>query len=172
MRRLNASNEKSPVGSKAQTARLGSLLCWYRLRMAKPITAATTMTPAVIPQPIFRQGFKLADHILLTTLVASGLPHLLKTIFDQPRSDRLTVRGHWRGVPLSGNRWDAFPSGHAVHVGALASAAWCLPRRQCEAAWSWALAWLPPGLSGWHTGPRMCWLGLLWVLSPNVACVD
>ena len=78
---------------------------------------------------------RIADHVLLTTLVASGLPHLLNTIFDQPRPDRLTVRGHWRGVPLSGKRWDAFPSGHAVHVGALASAASCLPRRQRDAVW-------------------------------------
>jgi membrane-associated phospholipid phosphatase len=82
-----------------------------------------------------RRRRRIADHVLLTTLVASGLPHLLKSIFDQPRPDRLTVRGHWRGVPLSGNRWDAFPSGHAVHVGALASAASRLPRRQRYAVW-------------------------------------
>ena len=78
---------------------------------------------------------KIADHVLITTMVASGLPHLMKTIFDQPRPDRLTVLGHWRGVPLSGNEWDAFPSGHAVYVGALASAASCLPRRQRDAVW-------------------------------------
>jgi membrane-associated phospholipid phosphatase len=78
---------------------------------------------------------KTADHILFTTLVASGLPHLLKTVFDQRRPDRLTVRGHWRGVPLSGNRLDAFPSGHAVHVGALASAASRFPRNQRNAVW-------------------------------------
>jgi membrane-associated phospholipid phosphatase len=82
-----------------------------------------------------RRQRRIADHLLLTTLVASGLPHLIKTIFDQPRPDRLTVRGHWRGVPLSGNRSDAFPSGHAVHVGALASAASCLPRRQRDVVW-------------------------------------
>jgi membrane-associated phospholipid phosphatase len=76
-----------------------------------------------------------ADHVLLVTLVASALPHVLKTVFDQQRPDRLTVRGHWRGVPLSGNRFDAFPSGHAVHVGALASAASELPRRQRFIAW-------------------------------------
>lgn len=66
---------------------------------------------------------RAADHILITTLVASALPHFLKTVFDQRRPDRLTVRGHWRGVPLSGNSMDAFPSGHAFHVGALMSAA-------------------------------------------------
>jgi hypothetical protein len=38
-----------------------------------------------------------ADHILLTTLAASALPHLLKKLFDQERPDRLTLRGHWRG---------------------------------------------------------------------------
>jgi undecaprenyl-diphosphatase len=73
--------------------------------------------------------------VLLTTLVASAMPHLLKTVFDQERPDRLTVRGHWRGVPLSGNRLDAFPSGHAVHVGALASAASRLPRRERNTVW-------------------------------------
>jgi membrane-associated phospholipid phosphatase len=78
---------------------------------------------------------RIADHFLLTTLVASALPHLLKTLFDQQRPDRLTARGHWRGVPLSGKRLDAFPSGHAVHVGALASAASRLPRRQRNIAW-------------------------------------
>jgi membrane-associated phospholipid phosphatase len=78
---------------------------------------------------------RTADHILLTTLAASVLPHLLKTAFDQQRPDRLTVRGHWRGVPISGRQFDAFPSGHAVHVGALASAASRLPRRQRNLVW-------------------------------------
>jgi undecaprenyl-diphosphatase len=58
-----------------------------------------------------------------------------KTVFDQERPDRLTVRGHWRGIPFSGNRLDAFPSGHAVHIGALASAASILPAKQRNAAW-------------------------------------
>ena len=82
-----------------------------------------------------RRRRRAADHVLLTTLVASAVPHLLKNIFDQERPDRLTVRGHWRGVPLSGNRMDAFPSGHALHVGALASAASRLPPRQRNAVW-------------------------------------
>jgi undecaprenyl-diphosphatase len=78
---------------------------------------------------------RAADHVLLTTLVASALPHLLKGVFDQERPDRLTVRGHWRGVPISGNELDAFPSGHAVHVGALASAASRLPTQQRNVVW-------------------------------------
>ncbi len=82
-----------------------------------------------------RSQRRITDHVLLTTFVASALPHLLKAIFDQQRPDRLTVRGHWRGVPISGKEFDAFPSGHAVHVGALASAASLLPKRQRNAVW-------------------------------------
>src|SRR6266851_9287280 len=73
---------------------------------------------------------RASDHILLTTLVSSGLPHVLKTVFDQERPDRRTIQGHWRGVPFSGKWLDAFPSGHAVHMGALASAASTLPVKQ------------------------------------------
>jgi membrane-associated phospholipid phosphatase len=75
-----------------------------------------------------RKQRNAADHVLITMLVASALPHFLKIIFDQRRPDRLTVRGHWRGVPISGNSMDAFPSGHALHVGALASAAAQAPK--------------------------------------------
>jgi membrane-associated phospholipid phosphatase len=95
------------------------------------LTAAWWLYTRNQTRPICR----MADHVLLTTLVASALPHLLKTLFDQQRPDRLTVRGHWRGVPFSGKRFDAFPSGHAVHIGALASAASRLPRRQRTVAW-------------------------------------
>jgi hypothetical protein len=79
---------------------------------------------------------RASNHVLLTTLVSSALPHILKKMFDQERPDRLTVWGHWRGVPLSGRRLDAFPSGHAVHIGALASAASVLPPRQRNTLWA------------------------------------
>jgi len=48
-------------------------------------------------------------------------------MFDQTRPDRTTVLGHIHGVSFSGRRDDAFPSGHALHMGALASAAGTLP---------------------------------------------
>jgi PAP2 superfamily len=79
---------------------------------------------------------RVADHILLTSLAASALPHLLKTLFDQERPDRRTIGGHLRGIPFSGKKYDAFPSGHAVHVGALASAASTLPAKQRNLVWS------------------------------------
>jgi membrane-associated phospholipid phosphatase len=73
--------------------------------------------------PLRRAG----NHALLVTLAASLLPHGLKIVFDQTRPDRRTIIGHVHGVPLSGKRKDAFPSGHALHMGALASGASALP---------------------------------------------
>lgn len=78
---------------------------------------------------------RVSDHIVLCTAATTVLPHILKRIFNQRRPDRLTVRGHWRGVPLSGRSRDAFPSGHAMHIGALASAASTLPPASRNAAW-------------------------------------
>ena len=69
-----------------------------------------------------------SDHLLVTTLVASLVPHLLKSVFDQERPDRLTVVGHLHGIPVSGRAKDAFPSGHAIQVGAISSAASELPQ--------------------------------------------
>jgi len=77
-----------------------------------------------------------SDHILLTTLAVIVAPRLLKSIFNQRRPDRLTVRGHLHGVPVSGKPLDAFPSGHAMHVGALASAATVLPRATRNFVWT------------------------------------
>lgn len=70
---------------------------------------------------------RVANHILTISLATAVLPHILKTVFDQIRPDRLTLLGHGRGIPFSGRARDAFPSGHAVHMGALASAAGLLP---------------------------------------------
>jgi len=60
----------------------------------------------------------------------------MKHFIDQERPDRLTIKGHLRGVPLSGKSSDAFPSGHALHVGALASAATLLPTKTRNAIWA------------------------------------
>jgi undecaprenyl-diphosphatase len=76
------------------------------------------------------------NHVMLTTLAVSLVPHLLKSIFDQRRPDRLTVRGHVHGVPFSGKPLDAFPSGHALHVGAVASAATALSPAKRNMIWA------------------------------------
>jgi membrane-associated phospholipid phosphatase len=67
------------------------------------------------------------NHVLLVTVAATLMPHTMKSLFDQTRPDRKTVLGHVHGVSFSGKREDAFPSGHALHMGALASAAGALP---------------------------------------------
>jgi membrane-associated phospholipid phosphatase len=74
-------------------------------------------------EPLRRAG----NHALLVTVAASLLPHGLKLLFDQIRPDRRTVIGHVHGISFNGKRDDAFPSGHALHMGALASAAGTLP---------------------------------------------
>jgi hypothetical protein len=66
---------------------------------------------------------RACNHALLVTVAASLIPHGLKLLFDQTRPDRRTVIGHVHGASFSGKREDAFPSGHALHMGALASAA-------------------------------------------------
>lgn len=81
---------------------------------------------------------RASTHVLATTIASSLLPHLLKKVFNQKRPDRKTVCGHFRGIPLSGKTYDAFPSGHAVHMGALASAATRLPPRQRSIVWALA----------------------------------
>jgi membrane-associated phospholipid phosphatase len=73
-------------------------------------------------EPLRRAG----NHALLVTVAAALLPHGLKMLFDQTRPDRTTVVGHVHGISFSGKREDAFPSGHALHMGALASAAGAL----------------------------------------------
>jgi membrane-associated phospholipid phosphatase len=70
---------------------------------------------------------RAANHAVLVAAAASLLPHGLKRVFDQTRPDRRTVVGHFHGISFSGKREDAFPSGHALHMGALASAAGALP---------------------------------------------
>jgi membrane-associated phospholipid phosphatase len=70
---------------------------------------------------------RAGNHALLVTVAASLLPHGLKILFDQTRPDRRTVIGRVHGISFSGKREDAFPSGHALHMGAVASAAGALP---------------------------------------------
>jgi undecaprenyl-diphosphatase len=77
-----------------------------------------------------------SNHILLTAIATTILPHVLKTVFTQERPDRRTARGHLHGVPFSGKPEDAFPSGHAIHVGAIASAATVLSPPKRNVIWA------------------------------------
>ena len=76
------------------------------------------------------------DHLALSIVVTAILPHLLKRLIDQKRPDRCMVHGPRRGIPRSGKPYDAFPSGHAMHVGAVASAvSWAYPK-SAPVAWA------------------------------------
>jgi membrane-associated phospholipid phosphatase len=87
------------------------------------LTAVGWLASRGAAEPMRRAG----SHALLVAAAASLLPHGMKRLFDQTRPDRTTVVGHLHGVSFSGKREDAFPSGHALHMGALASAASALP---------------------------------------------
>jgi undecaprenyl-diphosphatase len=80
------------------------------------------------------------DHLALSIVATAILPHLLKRLIDQERPDRCMVHGRRHGIPRSGKAYDAFPSGHAMHVGAVASAvSWAYPR---SAPIAWGLGGL------------------------------
>src|SRR3954469_8333885 len=80
------------------------------------------------------------DHLALSVVATAILPHLLKRLIDQERPDRCMVHGARHGMPRSGKAYDAFPSGHAMHVGAVASAvSWAYPK---SAPIAWALGGL------------------------------
>ncbi len=79
------------------------------------------------------------NHLVLTVVASTVLPHLFKRVVDQQRPDR-RVHGPRNGIPKSGKPHDAFPSGHAVHVGAIASAVSRLFPRWKFPAWGLAAA--------------------------------
>lgn len=74
-----------------------------------------------------------ADQLLCSVAIAAAAPHVLKLLFTRTRPDRTRVRGPRNGIPKSGEAFDSFPSGHAVHVGALAGA---LTRMRPQSFWS------------------------------------
>ena len=64
-----------------------------------------------------------ANHLAANVVVTAITPHILKSFVAQERPDRCIVHGkRRRGIPKSGKPYDAFPSGHAMHIGAIASA--------------------------------------------------
>ncbi|MBV9984953.1 phosphatase PAP2 family protein, partial [Bradyrhizobium sp.] len=99
------------------------------------LAATAWLATRVKGEPLRRAG----NHALLVTVAATLLPHAMKPLFDQTRPDRRTVLGHVHGVSFSGKRDDAFPSGHALHMGALASAAGTMPAGPRRAAYAVAI---------------------------------
>jgi len=65
---------------------------------------------------------RCGDQIAGGAAIAAVAPHLVKRLVDRERPDRKVVHLRRHGIPRSRQRWDSFPSGHAVHLGALAGA--------------------------------------------------
>jgi len=78
-----------------------------------------------------------ADAMLCSVLIAGAMPDLFKYLVRRERPNRTLVRRHDTRVPRLGNAWDSFPSGHAMHLSAIAvSAQRLVPRRWRAALWS------------------------------------
>jgi membrane-associated phospholipid phosphatase len=85
--------------------------------------AATRASPS---RPLRRE----ADQMLCSLLIAGVVPHLCKYLVRRERPNRALVRRFDTRVPRLGDAWDSFPSGHAVHLSAVAASARRLvPRR-------------------------------------------
>jgi undecaprenyl-diphosphatase len=79
---------------------------------------------------------RFGTHMLVCSAATALGPHIMKRLIYQKRPDRLTMQGHLHGIPRSGNADDAFPSGHAMHIGAVASAATLLPPQIRNVIWA------------------------------------
>jgi undecaprenyl-diphosphatase len=78
-----------------------------------------------------------ADAMLCSVMIAGVVPDLFKYLVRRERPNRALVRRHDTRVPRLGNAWDSFPSGHAMHLSAIAASAQRLvPRRWRAALWS------------------------------------
>jgi membrane-associated phospholipid phosphatase len=77
-----------------------------------------------------------ADQLVVSVAATALLPHLIKRLVDQKRPDRCMVPACRRGIPKSGRPLDAFPSGHAMHVGAIASVVSRIAPKAAPLAWT------------------------------------
>jgi undecaprenyl-diphosphatase len=77
-----------------------------------------------------------SNHLLASAIVSAALPHAIKKVIDEERPDRRERRKHGPQIATSGKQFDSFPSGHAVHIGAFASAASLLRPGQRNAVWA------------------------------------
>lgn len=65
---------------------------------------------------------KAVAHLWLATLSVAAVSHGLKYAVNQRRPDRTKAPFKGAGIPHSGGAYNAFPSGHAMYMAAIASA--------------------------------------------------
>jgi membrane-associated phospholipid phosphatase len=78
-----------------------------------------------------------ADRMLCGVMLAGAVPHIGKFLVDRERPNRTIGRASRNGIPRLGNAWDSFPSGHAVHLGAMAGSVARLAPPQWR-PWLWS----------------------------------
>jgi membrane-associated phospholipid phosphatase len=77
------------------------------------------------------------DHLALCVVVTGMLPHIFKRVIDRERPNRrFPLRRHFEGVPKAGRAYDSFPSGHTMHLGALAPAISRMAPQASTAVWA------------------------------------
>jgi len=77
------------------------------------------------------------DRMLFSAILAGAVPHIGKFLVRRRRPNRSLGKRPRTGIQRLGNAWDSFPSGHAVHLGAIAgSLARVVPSRWRFALWS------------------------------------
>jgi undecaprenyl-diphosphatase len=101
-------------------------------RAGKVVTFAADEKPLLVGAVLYwlfsrgspgsRRRIERADHLLACVAVSAALPHLLKLFVNRQRPDRKLMHGQPRhGIPHSGDPNASFPSGHAMHLGAIAA---------------------------------------------------
>ena len=118
--RTDLAMSKALVGiATPGTERMLRILTWLADEKLM-LTAVAMFWATVRLEPGSAKVRREADRMLLGVAIAGLLPHLFKHIINRRRPDRAVVHGPRHGIPRSGDAWDSFPSGHAVHIGALA----------------------------------------------------
>jgi undecaprenyl-diphosphatase len=129
-RKIVASVARNATPAEEAPAKLVTLLADERLLLG---LGAAVWLGTRLARPKLRAQ---ANHLAAGILVTAALPHLIKHFVDQQRPNRAMVRGRRHGIPKSGKASDAFPSGHAMHIGFIAAALTRFFPKRAVSIWS------------------------------------
>ena len=106
---------------KYATPQIEGALQWVTYAADEHVLFAVSLGFWLLSRGMSPRRRRAASYLMLNVAASAAVLHVLKALVDQERPDR-RVRGRRQGIPISGKACDAFPSGHAVHIGAVASA--------------------------------------------------
>jgi membrane-associated phospholipid phosphatase len=113
---VSAAVERHATPALERPAKVGTLIADERAVL--PLVAGIWLMSRFATAHHRRQ----ANHLAVNVAVVYALSRSLKREFAQERPDRAMVHGRRHGIPKSGDAFGAFPSGHAMYVGAVSSA--------------------------------------------------